>query len=497
MERSSGILMPLFSLPSPYGIGTLGQAARDFVDVLHDARQRWWQILPVGPTGYGDSPYQCLSAFAGNPYFIDLEELVRDGLLTIEEIQTCFWGNNPERVDYAALYENRFPLLEKAYTRGYDRDAKEIEAFTRDNEHWLPDYALYMAVKKNFGMKSWLDWPEDDIRLHQPEAVIRYREALSEDIRFYTYLQFLFYKQWNAFRDYAKSRNVGIIGDLPIYVAMDSADVWAESEHFQLDENHAPKEVSGVPPDSFSADGQLWGNPLYDYDAMTKDGYSWWIRRIEGSSKLYDILRIDHFRGFESYWAVPYGSDTARNGHWVKGPGMELVGVLKEHFPHLTFIAEDLGYPSEEVRQLLSDSGFPGMKLMEFSFGDTDENPGLPHTFEENSVCYIGTHDNLPAMAWKEKAPAVETRRAREYADIHSDREFARGMILIGMSSPSDLFIAQMQDWLELGNESRINFPGSPAGNWVWRMTKDALTHQLIHDIATITTTYGRSNRNG
>ena len=313
MQRSSGILMPVFSLPSPYGIGTLGQTARTFVDFLKAAGQTWWQILPVGPTGYGDSPYQSFSAYAGNPYLIDLDLLREDGLLTQAEIDNAFWGADPARVDYGALYQNRLAVLSIACRRGLERDAEAVTHFSAENRSWLPDYALFMALKQHFGGKPWMHWPED-IRFRRREAVERYREALSEDVALFTYLQFLFFQQWDMLRTYAAEQGIRIIGDLPIYVAMDSADVWAEPENFQLDAQLTPTEVAGVPPDYFAVDGQLWGNPLYNWDAMKADGFGWWIRRVDGARRLYDLLRLDHFRGFERYWAVPYGETTARNG---------------------------------------------------------------------------------------------------------------------------------------------------------------------------------------
>ena len=359
IPRSSGILMPLHSLPSPYGIGTLGAAARDFVDFLAAAGQRWWQMLPVGPTAYGDSPYQSPSTYAGNPYFIDLDLLIEDDLLTQDEVDALSWGGDPERVDYGQMYESRYVLLEKAAARGYMRDKAAVDAFVAENA-WLPDYALFMALKRHFEMRCWLEWPED-IRLRKTAAMDKYRVLLMADIRLFTYIQYLFFKQWNALRAYAHEKGVGIIGDMPIYVALDSVDVWASPENFQLDEKGFPTAVAGVPPDYFSEDGQLWGNPLYDYDAMQKDGYAWWIRRVDGAAKLYDIIRIDHFRGFSAYWSVPYGDTTAKGGHWVEGPGMSLVGVLKNWFAGTRFIAEDLGAPSPDVVRLLEDSGFPGM----------------------------------------------------------------------------------------------------------------------------------------
>ena len=330
MNRSSGILMPISSLPSPYGIGTFGKAAYDFADFLHAAGQGYWQLLPLGPTSYGDSPYQSFSTFAGNPYFIDLDLLIKDKLLTRKEVTSCAWGSEPRYVDYGKIYESRFALLERAKARGWERDREAVAAFEAENSRWLPDYALFMALKRHFGMKSWTEWPDEGARLHRADALERYRAELRGDVELFTYIQFLFFRQWSALKSYINGLGIRIIGDIPIYVAMDSSDVWSEPEKFQLDERNVPVEVSGVPPDYFSADGQLWGNPLYDYEAMQKDGFEWWIRRIGGAAKLYDVIRIDHFRGFESYWAVPYGETTAKNGRWVKGPGMSLGGVLTD-----------------------------------------------------------------------------------------------------------------------------------------------------------------------
>lgn len=493
MKRSSGILMPISALPAPYGIGTLGKAARDFVDFLHEAGQAWWQILPVGHTSYGDSPYQCLSAYAGNPYFVDLDLLVQDGLLKQEEIDALPWGEDCGRVDYAILYENRFPLLEKAVRRGWKRDRVVVEAFVSSNESWLPDYALFMAVKRHFGMVAWTEWPEEDIRLHTDEAVAEYEKKLEGDIRLFTYIQFLFFRQWNALREYAHGKGVGIIGDLPIYVALDSADVWAAPENFQLDGRNVPTAVSGVPPDYFSADGQLWGNPLYNYEYMEKTGYGWWIRRIGGAKKLYDMIRIDHFRGFESYWAVPYGEKTAQKGRWVKGPGMKLVGALAGWFKGLRFIAEDLGYPTPEVTRLLRDSGFPGMKVLEFAFDSRDSSDYLPHTYSPHCVCYTGTHDNSPLMAWREEADPADIAMAVRYLGLNEEEGFNWGILRGGMSSVAELFVAQLQDYLELGSEARMNTPGVLGGNWQWRLLPGQLTEPLTERIAGMTRLYGRS----
>ncbi|MCF2615771.1 4-alpha-glucanotransferase [Oscillibacter valericigenes] len=493
MKRSSGILMPISSLPSPHGIGTLGAEARKFVDFLADAGQSWWQILPVGPTSYGDSPYQSFSAYAGNPYLIDLDLLCEDGLLTPAEVNAVSWGTDPARVDYSAIYNGRFPLLHLAMERGWERDADKVKAFSEENDAWLPDYALFMALKRHFGMSAWTEWPDEDIRLRRPEAVARYREELADDIRLFTYIQYLFFRQWEALRSYAHEKGIGIIGDLPIYVAMDSADVWADPRAFQLDERNVPAEVAGVPPDYFTADGQLWGNPLYDWDAMKADGYTWWIRRIAGASRLYDILRIDHFRGLESYWAVPYGETTAKVGRWVKGPGMDLMNVLTEKFPNIQFIAEDLGYLTPEVRQLLEDSGLPGMKVLQFAFDSREAANYLPHTYPRHCVCYAGTHDNSTLMGWKDEAAPADIAMAREYLGLHDEEGFNWGVLRGGQSSVADLFIAQMQDYLGLGSEARMNTPGILGGNWQWRMLPGQITDELTARIARMTSLYGRS----
>ena len=493
MKRSSGILMPISSLPSPHGIGTLGAEARKFVDFLADAGQSWWQILPVGPTSYGDSPYQSFSAYAGNPYLIDLDLLCEDGLLTPAEVNAVSWGTDPARVDYSAIYNGRFPLLHLAMERGWERDADKVKAFSEENDAWLPDYALFMALKRHFGMSAWTEWPDEDIRLRRPEAVARYREELADDIRLFTYIQYLFFRQWEALRSYAHEKGIGIIGDLPIYVAMDSADVWADPRAFQLDERNVPAEVAGVPPDYFTADGQLWGNPLYDWDAMKADGYTWWIRRIAGASRLYDILRIDHFRGLESYWAVPYGETTAKVGRWVKGPGMDLMNVLTEKFPNIQFIAEDLGYLTPEVRQLLEDSGLPGMKVLQFAFDSREAANYLPHTYPRHCVCYAGTHDNSTLMGWKDEAAPADIAMAREYLGLHDEEGFNWGVLRGGQSSVADLFIAQMQDYLGLGSEARMNIPGILGGNWQWRMLPGQITDELTARIARMTSLYGRS----
>ena len=496
MKRASGIILPISSLPSPHGIGTLGEAAYEFVDYLADAKQSWWQNLPGGPTSYGDSPYQSPSAFAGNPYFVDLDLLVADGLLEKDEVEGISWGEDPARVDYALLYEMRPKLLRKAAKRGLSRDAAEVKEFREANSTWLEDYALFMSIKEHFGMVAWNEWPDEDARLRKPEALKRYASELKDDIDYYIYVQYLFFKQWEALRAYAHAKGVKILGDMPIYVAMDSADVWANPQCFQLDEKNVPYEVAGVPPDYFSADGQLWGTPLSDYDAMEKDGFAWWIQRVAGAGRLYDALRIDHFRGIESCWAVPYGEKTARNGYWVKGPGMKLVGLLKEQFPGITFIAEDLGYPTPEVRQLLLDSGFPGMKVLEFAFDSRDVRSDYkPHCHIWNCVCYTGTHDNPPLIAWKHEAAPEDVAMACDYLGIKSDEDFVWGFIRGGMSSIANLFVAQMQDYLELGSESRMNIAGVLGGNWQWRLLPGQASPELVQRLAAMTHLYGRDGK--
>ncbi len=491
MDRSSGILLHISSLPSPYGIGTLGKEAYAFADFLKAAGQTYWQLLPLGPTSYGDSPYQSFSTFAGNPYFIDLDLLIADGLLEGAELEGIDWGGDPRHVDFGRIYENRFAVLRRAFRRGWDRDRAAVEAFARENP-WLPNYALYMAVKSHFGMKSWLEWPDADIRVRTPEAVERYRRELREDVDFFTYLQYLFYRQWNALRDYIHSLGLKIIGDLPIYVAMDSADVWAEPEFFQLGEGNVPTEVAGVPPDYFTADGQLWGNPLYDYDRMRADGFGWWIRRVEGASRLFDVIRIDHFRGLESYWAVPYGSRTARVGRWRKGPGMDLVGVLTSWFHGLDIIAEDLGFLTPEVHRLLDASGLPGMKVLEFAFDTREPSNYLPHTYPRNCVCYVGTHDNETVMQWREQADRNSITFARKYLGLNAEEEFNWGVIRGGMSSVADTFVVQMQDCLGLGGESRMNTPGSLGGNWQWRLLPGEASPGLAKKLCQYARMYGR-----
>ena len=483
--------MPVASLPSPYGIGSFGQAAYDFADFLAAAGQKLWQLLPLGPTSYGDSPYQSFSTFAGNPYFIDLDFLIRDGLLTREEAEGADWGDDPRRIDYGRIYESRFRVLAAAKARGYERDREAVEAFAREQADWLNDYTLFMACKRRFGMRSWQEWPED-IRLREPAAIAYYSELLREDREFFTYLQFLFFRQWEALRRYVHEKGLRIIGDVPIYVAMDSADVWARPDLFQLDEKNCPRAVAGVPPDYFSEFGQLWGNPLYDWDKMKADGYSWWLRRIAGAGKLYDIIRIDHFRGFDTYWSIPADAQDARPGHWCQGPGIALIETIKQHFPQLDFIAEDLGTPMESLTKLLEDSGWPGMRVLEFAFDPYQTSSYVPHRMIHNCVCYTGTHDNVPVKAWWEDLPDPVRDYTARYIHFTPDEDINWALLRCGMSSPAGFFIAQLQDYLGLGREATINNPGTLSGNWQWRLLPGEVTPALAERIRSLTQLYER-----
>ena len=492
--RASGILMHISSLPSPHGIGTFGKEAYAFADFLAAAGQKYWQILPLGPTGYGDSPYQTASAFAGNPYFIDLDLLVSDGLLTAEEVGAPDWGTDPEHVDYGALYAHRGALLRKAFERGWERDREAVTAFRTENAAWLEDYALFTAAKVRFGMRPWSEWEDETLRLRGEESVMRrYADELREEIECCIYTQFLFFRQWDALRDYIHRKGISVIGDVPIYVTLDSADVWSAREQFQLDAEGRPVEVAGVPPDYFTADGQLWGNPLYDWDRMEKDGFRWWIDRLNAAKKLYDMVRIDHFRGLESYWAVPYGDETARNGRWRPGPGEAFITAIRTAFPDLPIVAEDLGVLTDAVTELRESSGFPGMKVLQFAFDPAGESEYLPHRQPKNSVCYVGTHDNETLAQWIAGAPFETLDFAREYLGLNRREGYAMGILRGGLGAPADLFIAQMQDWLGLGDGSRMNEPGRlGGGNWCWRMKKGAVTPALTKKILRMTRLYGR-----
>ena len=487
--RGSGILMHITSLPSPYGVGTMGKESYQFIDFLAKAGQRYWQVLPVTPTGYGDSPYQSCSTYAGNHYLIDLDMLVEEGLLKREEIDACFWGSDPQRVDFGLLYENRLPLLRKAYSRF--RDTEEAFAkFRACNDGWLPQYADFMALKDQNGGKPWYEW-ENDLKFFYRENRDVSFHADYEEIQFYCFVQYLFYTQWEKLREYAHSKGILMIGDVPIYVPYDSVDVWSNPQWFCLDENMTPTAVAGCPPDGFNADGQLWGNPLYRWDCMEEDGYSWWLRRLKAAAMRYDVIRIDHFRGFAGYYTIPFGEETARNGVWQQGPGEAFIHAVKKALPETPMIAEDLGFLTEDVHALRESSGYPGMKVLEFAFDADSNNTYLPHTYYKNTVCYTGTHDNMPLKQWFCEMPEKTTTFAMEY--MGNPQNPVWGMIRLCLASVSDLAIVQMQDYLELDKAARMNFPGTFTGdNWTWRAEAGFMTDALAKRIYAMADTYGR-----
>lgn len=480
--RSSGVLLHISSLPSPYGIGTMGKEAYRFVDFLKKSGQSYWQILPICPTGFGDSPYQSFSSFAGNPYFIDLDMLCRDGLITKEEIAAADLDGDGEKVDFEKQYANRYPLLRKAYERFTGKLSKEFFDFCRTEADWLGDYALFMAIKDSKNGASFDIW-EDGLKFRRKTAIERAERKFGREIGFYKFLQFKFSEQWAKLKEYANANGVKIIGDLPIYVARDSADVWTNPRSFLLDETLAPKLVAGCPPDAFSEDGQLWGNPIYDWKYQRAHGYDFWCRRIARQMKFYDVLRIDHFRGFESFYAIPADSETARGGAWEKGPGMSLFNTIKKKVGDLPIIAEDLGFITPEVAKLLKDSGYPGMKVLQFAFDSREESNYLPHTYKNrNSVVYVGTHDNDTAEGWMLSAAPDDVAYAKRYLGLNAKEGYAWGFIRGAAGSVSDIAIYTMQDLLSLGSEARMNTPSVAAGNWAWRMTKmpsAALTKRL------------------
>ena len=492
--RESGVLMHITSLPGPCGVGTMGKYAFAFVDFLKKAGQHYWQILPLTPTGYGDSPYQSCSTYAGNYYLIDLPKLVEEGLLRSEEITAIDWCSRSDKVDFGTLYNNRTKVLRIAYSRFTGWDA--LDHFCNENGDWLPDFALYMALKTKYQGKSWYEW-EDGLKFRAPEALAAARAELKEEITFYCFVQYLFARQWNALRDYAHENGIRIIGDVPIYVPYDSADVWKNPQYFLLDENLTPTAVAGCPPDAFSEDGQLWGNPLYRWEDLAQTGYGWWVDRLAAAGKLYDVIRIDHFRGFEAYWSVPFGDSTAKNGHWIKGPGMDFISAIKEKLPHLRFIAEDLGFLTQEVLDLRDESGFPGMKVLGFAFDSRDPSDYLPHTYPRNSVCYTGTHDNMTMRQWFETAQPDAVAYAKEYMTLTEREGLVWGTVRTASSSVSDLCVLLMQDLLDLGAEARMNFPGTQTtANWTWRAGMEALDPELAKKLYSLTKLYGRLGEN-
>ena len=488
--RCSGILMHISSLPGPYGVGTMGKHAFRFVDFLEEAGQSVWQILPLTPTGYGDSPYQSCSTFAGNHYLIDLEALVEEKLLREEELSGIRWSWSETKADFGLLYNNRLNVLRKAYGRFTAQE--ELDAFCAKNGSWLPDFALFMALKDRFGGKPWYQW-DDALKFREADDIAAARQELKEEIRFFCFVQYLFYTQWNALRAYAHGKGIRIIGDVPIYVPYDSVEVWKDTQLFQLDEKLDPVSVAGCPPDAFSADGQLWGNPLYRWDVMAEDGYAWWIRRLAAAGELYDIVRMDHFRGLEAYWSIPYGDETAKGGKWITGPGMDFVNAVKKGLPELNMIAEDLGFLTQEVLDLRDASGFPGMKVLEFAFDSREPSDYLPHTYVSNTVCYTGTHDNMTMRQWFENAAPEAVEYATEYMNLSEKEGLVWGVVRTAYASVSDMCVIQMQDLLDLGAEARMNFPGTLSdANWTWRASDDFMSEDLAKKILNMTKLYGR-----
>ena len=485
MKRASGVLMPVFSLPSKYGIGCFSKEAYKFVDQLKKAGQSYWQILPLGPTGYGDSPYQSFSTYAGNPYFIDLKTLVKEGLLTKKECKEVRCKEQ-KKIDYEKIYQNRFKILKKAYRRFQKND--KYEKFLEENAFWLEDYCMYMAIKDAHEGKSWSEW-EELLKKREKTALEKVKEELEDEIGFYQFQQYEFDRQWKKLHTYAKEQGIQIIGDIPIYVAFDSADAWAAPELFQFDEENNPIRVAGCPPDAFAKTGQLWGNPLYDWEYHKKTGYAWWMRRIAHCFALYDIVRIDHFRGFDEYYAIPYGEKTARNGKWQQGPGMDLFGAVREQFGDLPIIAEDLGFLTDSVRRMLKESGYPGMKVLQFAFDSREESDYLPHNYERNCVVYTGTHDNNTVMGWYDELSPEDKKLAVDY--LHNaytpKKEIYWDYIALAMRSVADTCIIPVQDYLGLGKEARINTPSTLGGNWVYRLPKKTFDAAKIRKIRRMT----------
>lgn len=491
IERGSGILMHISSLPGAYGIGDFGKGAYEFADFLEKAKQKFWQILPLGVTGFGDSPYQCFSAFAGNPYFIDLDEFVEKGYLKGEEISNCDLGQNPYAVDYGLLYKNKMKLLKRAYDAAKDEIWEELMSFYEENKSWLRDFSLFMALKTKFQGVSWLQW-ESQYREYDSSEVLEFERENQDEVFFWVFIQRYFTSQWKNLKEYVNGKGIQIIGDLPIYVSEDSSDTWSKPELFNLDENLMPKTVSGYPPDEFSNGGQLWGNPIYDWAVMENQGYQWWIERIKYSFQLFDYLRIDHFIGFENYWEVPYGSKDAKNGQWVKGPGKKLFQKIKDVLGDLNIIAEDLGLISEDVKELMEFTGFPGMKILQFAFDPWGDSDYIPHNHGKNSVVYTGTHDNPTIVDWIGTTSEGGLNYAIEYLRLNHEEGYNWGMIRGAWSSPANLAIVPMQDFLGLGREARMNIPSTFGGNWIWRVDKSSLTDELAEKIANLSKIYGR-----
>ena len=507
-KRACGVLLSVFSLPSRYGIGTMGIEAYRFVDFLESSGFAYWQVLPIGPTSYGDSPYQTFSTFAGNPYFIDLDFLAEDGLLAPKDISAADFGYDSKRINYEKLYATRFEVLRKAYKKYLDLSCdktkkskkineitKEFKKFKKDEKSWLDDYALFMAIKVNSGSRSWNEWDEG-LKFRRSVSIRSAREKYSSEIEFRKFIEYLFFKQWINLKSYANSKGIEIIGDIPIYVAYDSADTWSHRELFELDENASPTAVAGCPPDDYSKKGQLWGNPLYRWEAHKKDGYSWWISRFESAFRIFDIIRIDHFRGFESYYAIPYSDKTAERGVWKKGPDKELFEYMEKKLGVKKLIAEDLGFLTGRVRKMLKKTGYPGMKVLEFAFYESEKggfnSEYLPHNYGRNHVVYTGTHDNDTLVSWFKSLNKNEKAFVRRYLGISSRKDLCSAMIRLAYSSTADTCIIPMQDILELDGSARVNTPSVLGGNWEWRMDKGALTDNISERLHRLAEDFGR-----
>ena len=497
-KRQSGVLMHISSLPGKYGIGSFGQSAYDFVDFLVRTKQRYWQILPLGTTSYGDSPYQSFSAFAGNTYFIDFDILIEEGLLNEADVKGADFGDDPRKVDYAKIFDARRPIMEKAVARFLKADdLSDYESFVEQNAAWLEVFAEYMAIKEHFDNLAWTEWPDEAIRRREAASLASYREKLADKLTYHRVTQYLFFKQWLRLKAYANEHHIEIVGDMPIYVAADSADVWAQPHFFKTDAVGKPTCVAGCPPDEFSETGQLWGNPIYDWEAMDKDGYAWWIERLRESFKIYDIVRIDHFRGFESYWEVPAGSETSASGKWVKGPDYKLFAAVKEALGDLNIIAEDLGFMTDEVIELRERTGFPGMKILQFAFNPDDESIDSPHLAPNNSVMYTGTHDNNTVLGWyKDEIDDATRQYMAQYTNRKEYETVPHAMLRTIFASVSFMAIATMQDLLELDSAARMNYPSTIGGNWTWRMTAEELNPIVEGELYSLTKTYRRMNTN-
>lgn len=496
-ERGAGILMPISSMPSPYGIGTMGRDAYEFVDFLKECNHKYWQVLPLGPTSFGDSPYQGFSTFAGNPYFIDLDMLMEEGLLTKNFVEGFDWGNNPVDIAYDKIFEARYVVLREAFKNSNHKETEEYQKFLEENAYWIEDYGLFMAIKLYYKNADWSLW-EDDLRFRKPEALAKYTKLLEEDIDFYKFLQFKFFEQWNQLKQYANEKGIEVIGDIPIYVAFDSADVWVNSQEFLLDENLTPTKVAGVPPDAFTELGQKWGNPLYDWDKMEKNGFAWWARRMKAAAQMYDIIRIDHFLGVVKYYTIPAEDPDARNGEYQKGPGKKLTDVINVAIGDKKIIAEDLGVEIPEATALLEANEYPGMKVLEFAFGGDRKNVHLPHNYKtHNCVVYGGTHDNETLMGYFNDHNDWELGYAYDYLDTRDKRKMVDQVFRLAYGSIADVVVFQTQDILKLDNHARMNFPSTLGTNWKWRMRKGELGQQQKQDLQYLASIFGREMQIG